>query len=92
MIWQLKNLVNLHWRFWGQEWVAFDAGSNETYQIDRLSVVALLILESGPCELHDLGDRVAEDLEITKHPEFSAQVEDALARLRTAGLIETTSQ
>ena len=92
MGWQLNGLVLLHWRHWDVQWVAFDVGSGQTYQMDTLSAVTLLLLENSPADTQELATLAAEELQIAESSEYLTSLNDTLGRLETSGLIETTSQ
>lgn len=47
-VWSLNPLVELHWKSWGPECLAFEAFSGETAVIDPLDAAALSCFDAGP--------------------------------------------
>jgi hypothetical protein len=69
-VWGLNPLVELHWKSWGPECLAFEAFSGETAVIDQLDAAALSCFDSGPQSL----DRVLATLS----REFDTRIDEAL--------------
>jgi hypothetical protein len=50
-VWSLNPLVELHWKSWGPECLAFEAVSGETVVVDPLDAAALACFDAGPQSL-----------------------------------------
>lgn len=62
MAWAVNPLIELHWRGWGDESVAFDAVSGQTVAFDALEAAALACFEAAPQSLGSLVAQMASDL------------------------------
>ena len=82
-------MASLHWRCWNDEWAVFDVGSGQTHQMDTLTAVTLMMVDTTPVDLHELVDRVADELFIPANPELFNALKDTLDRLVAAQLIES---
>lgn len=87
--WHLNALASLHWRCWNDEWAVFDVGSGQTHQMDTLTAVTLMMIESAALDHSELVSRVAEELLIASPTELSDALNGVLECLLTAGLIES---
>lgn len=89
MAWQLNELACLHWRCWDDEWAVFDVGSGQTHQVDTLTAVTLMMIETATLDHSELVSCVAQELLIPGQTELSDALNGVLERLVTAGLIES---
>jgi PqqD family protein of HPr-rel-A system len=78
----------LHWRQFGDEWVAFDEGSGDTHRMDTLSAVALMCLGEAPCSLAELSAQVSLETDLPQGEELSRAVASVLETYTSQGLIE----
>ena len=90
-VWRLKPLCSLHWRQFGDEWVAFDEGSGDTHRMDTLSAVVLMCLGESPCDLADLSSQVAVETDLPEGEELSRALASVLETYTGEGLIERTA-
>lgn len=91
MTWRLNLLASLHWRRWGDEWALFDIGSGQTHQVETLTAVTLMMIESGIVDFSSILDSVAVELLLPNSPELSTVLTGILEKLTTAGLIESVA-
>ena len=89
MAWHLNVLASLHWRCWNNEWAVFDVGSGQTHQMDTLTAVTLMMIDTSPVHFPELLCRVAEELLIPCDQTLSAALSGVLQGLVATGLIET---
>lgn len=89
MAWQLNELACLHWRCWNDEWAVFDVGSGQTHQVDTLTAVTLMMIETAARDHSELVSCVAQELLIPGQTELSDALNGVLERLVSAGLIES---
>lgn len=89
MAWHLNALTSLHWRCWNDEWAVFDVGSGQTHQLDTLTAVTLMMIETAVLDHSELMSGVAKELLIPTDAELSDALNGVLERLVTAGLIES---
>ena len=87
-IWRLKSLCSLNWRRFGDEWVAYDEGSGDTYRMDTLSAVTLMCLAEAPGSLPDLTTQVAIETDLPAGEELSQALASVLETYAGEGLIE----
>ena len=92
VVWHLNMLASLHWRCWNDEWVVFDVGSGQTHQMDTLTAVTLMMVESTASTLPELVSRIADELLIPSDNQLSDAVGGILEQLAATGLIESTLQ
>lgn len=60
--WRLNPLLELHWKIWGAECLAFEAVSGETALIDPVDAAALGCFEAGPQTLVTLHEALHREL------------------------------
>ena len=82
--WRLNPLIDLHWRVWEADCVAFESVSGETAVIDALEAAALSCFDEGPCSLSRLLASLSQDLGVDPAEGLSERVativQDCLAR------------
>jgi PqqD family protein of HPr-rel-A system len=86
--WRLNPLSSLSWRRWGDEWVAFDAGADDTHQLDPVAAVALMCFEEAPQDLAALSATVAAELDLPNDEALSQRLNDLVQQFIVLGLIE----
>jgi PqqD family protein of HPr-rel-A system len=86
--WHLNPLSTLSWRRWGDEWVAFDSGADDTHQLDPIAAVALMCFEEGPHDLAALTAQVAVELELPHDETLSQRLAELVQQFAQLGLIE----
>jgi len=91
MILRLNASTHLHWRRWDDEWTVFDVGSGQTHQMDTLTAVTLMFLETDTLEENELISRIAEEFLIPFDMRLSGAMKNILERLIHIGLIESSS-
>lgn len=92
MVWQLNPLTILCWKCWDNEWAIFDVGSGQTFQMDTLTAIILMMVEAAACNLPEIRARLGEELLIPNNHELSDAISGILQQLEGTGLIEVTSQ
>lgn len=91
MSWRLNALAALHWRCWDGEWAVFDVGSGQTHQMDTLTAVTLILIESGAIDLPALLGLVSSELLLPNDLQLSIAVTDILKSLTGNGMLEATA-
>lgn len=83
-VWRLNPVVDLHWRVWETDCVAFESVSGDTAVIDALEAAALACFDEGPCSLSHLLATLSQDLGVDPAAGLSERVativQDCLAR------------
>ncbi len=84
MTWAVNPLVQLHWRGWGAEAVAFEAVSGEMLVLDALEAAVAGLFEAGPRDLQSLTEALAADMGLPPDADLAARIraiiEDFVAR------------
>ncbi len=88
MRWHLNPLVELHWRGWANESVAFDRVSGEMVACDALEAALMACIESGPQTLREVHDLLASDLGVEASPELAERLQGIIAEFASRGWIE----
>jgi PqqD family protein of HPr-rel-A system len=88
MLWRLRALVSLHWRFWDHRWVVFDVGSGQTHLLDEITAAVLASLENAPCDTETLLALAVQESAVSDHVFWSEALTTVLERLVAAELIE----
>jgi PqqD family protein of HPr-rel-A system len=88
VVWHLNPLSTLTWRRWRDEWVAYDAGADDTHQLDPIAAVTLMCFEEGPYDLAALTAEVAAELDLPNNETLSERLADLVGQFSQLGLIE----
>jgi len=88
VLWQISEGSRLSWKLWDDEYVVFDHGSGNTHFLDLFSGEILRELEAGSADAEELARRLASDLDAAPEQDLAARIQDTLARLERAGLVE----
>ena len=90
--WALAEGIQLLWREWGEAHVAYDSGSGSTHLFDPVTSIAIQHLQRHPARLADLVSHVSLRLEVEADQTLRNQLEQALAKLETLGILEANYQ
>jgi PqqD family protein of HPr-rel-A system len=86
--WRVPPDSVFHWREWDAEYVVYHENSGDTHRLNAVGARALKCLIDRPMAVPELTGRVADELGLARSADFSATIDDLLARLRDLGLIE----
>lgn len=88
-VWRLNPCARLHWLFWDEDHIVFNAASGQTHVLNELGAAILRLLEEHYLNHTEIGQRlVAQYEELVLDTELSAAIEALLANLDILGLIE----
>lgn len=85
--WRVPSNSVFHWREWDSEFVVYHENSGDTHRLSAVGARALQHLAAQPMTAVALVNRLSDELGLGG-PEFTATVDDLLARFRDLGLIE----
>jgi len=88
LTWHLNPISKLSWRRWDDQWVAYDAASDDTHQLDPVAAVALMCFEEGPYDLAAVAAQVAVELDLPNDRSLSQRLGDVVKQFTLLGLIE----
>lgn len=84
MRWAVNPRIELHWRGWDAESVAFEAVSGEMAVFDALEAALMACLEAGPRGLQSLTEELAADMGLPADDALQSRIraiiEDFVAR------------
>lgn len=88
MRWRLNPLVELHWRGWGDESVAFERVSGQMLACDALEAAVMACIESGPTTQDEIHELIAADLSVEASPQLSERLRGMMEDFAARGWIE----
>lgn len=89
--WRLNPLLELHWKIWGAECLAFEAVSGETALIDPLDAAALGCFEAGAHTISSLHDALQLELGAVLAEGAAAQLDTTVREFVARGWLEPAS-
>lgn len=91
--WALAPGSRLSWRQLGEHWVVYDTGSGDTHWLDNWAAAALDLLEAQLSSrdglLAQLAAQFVNDPADPGQQALAAELDGALARLHSLGLVQT---
>ncbi len=91
MRWRLNPLVELHWRGWADESVAFDPVSGQMMACDALEAALMACLETGPASLDQIHAQLAADLGTAPSDDLAARLQAIIEDFVARGWVETAA-
>lgn len=86
--WCLHPLARLHWRRWGDDWVAYDEASGMAHRLDTLRATTLLLLDESAADQAQLTQEIDAELQTGDPARLAALMGPVLAELEGARLIQ----
>lgn len=74
--WRCNPTIQLHWRDWGSDSIAFEAVSGHTIQFEPLAAAAMACFEERPLSLAELAAELAGDLGGAADDDFTAALRE----------------
>ena len=84
----LNPVVDLHWRVWETECVAYEATSGATTVVDVFESALLACLEGGPLSLTQLVEALASDLQQAPDLPLSEYVQSVVEQFLARGWLK----
>lgn len=84
----LNPVIDLHWRVWETECVAFEATSGATDVVDVFESALLACLEEGPQSLEQLVETLASDLQQAPDLPLSERVQGVVEQFLARGWLK----
>lgn len=88
MHWQLNPRIELHWRGWGDESVAFERVSGQLVVCDALEAALIGLIESGPRSPEEIHAQLAADLGVSPSGALGERLQAIIEDFSSRGWIE----
>lgn len=85
---QLNPVVDLHWRVWDNEWVAYEGTSGATTVVDVFESALLACFEEGPQTLTQLVEALAGDLQQAPDEPLAEHVQGVVEQFLARGWLK----
>ncbi|MDE2367649.1 MAG: hypothetical protein KGN16_01665 [Burkholderiales bacterium] len=85
MLLRQSTEIELHWRDWGEDSVAFEARSGARYQFDPLSAAVMACFEDGPASIESVQRLLAEDLDAADDAALAHEISEIVDKFRAQG-------
>lgn len=89
---QVRSIVDLHWRDWGETSVVLESRSGQIHECDPLSAAVMACVEDNPASAAEIARVLASDVTLEADVEFEQQVADILQHFLQLGWIEPLSR
>ena len=86
--WRALTDSDLLWRSWDDEYVVYHTGSGDTHALTPLAADVLRALQQDLATREELTRRIAASFDISCDAELAAHIEEILAHLKRADLVE----
>ncbi|MBU6256985.1 MAG: hypothetical protein KGL18_11910 [Burkholderiales bacterium] len=85
MLLRQSTEIELHWRDWGEDSVAFEARSGARYQFDPLSAAVMACFEGGPTSVEAVQQMLAADLDAADDAALAREIGEIVDKFRAQG-------
>jgi len=86
--WRVRKQAQLRWQTWGDESVVFSTLTGDTHYLDLLASTGLRLLERQSCQITELVEHLAAQLEIDADSQLQRYAEQLVENFAALGLIE----
>jgi hypothetical protein len=86
--WQLNPLVELHWRGWGDESVAYERVSGQMVACDALEAALVGLIEAAPRSHDEIHAQLAADLGVLPSDVLGERLQAIIEDFRVRGWVE----
>lgn len=87
-IWQLNPIVDLHWRVWDTDCVAFEGVSGHTAVIEPFDAAVMSFFDGGAQSLGQLVEAVAADLGVAADEAVTEHVQGVVEQFLARGWLQ----
>jgi PqqD family protein of HPr-rel-A system len=88
MLWSINPNCQLHWRHWEEEYILFNAASNQTHYLNSLGAEILHLLQESPLVSEELNQKISEKYDLQLDDDTRQYIAGILANMDELGLIE----
>ena len=86
--WQPVHNFDLHWRFWEDQYVVYNAGSGHTHLLDPVAALIVQNAAERDWDTDELIQHIVGLLELEGTQEIRENIQQILWNLNTLGLLE----